>query len=308
MADLRAASHADDIVLPFRIEGTSLSGRLIRLGAAVDRVLRAHNYPLPVSMLLGETVALAGLIGSALKFDGTLTLQAQGDGPVSMLLANHRSPGQLRGYASFTQNHVALAKAIPSDLGLLLGSGHFALTIDPTDTKKRYQGIVPLEKNGLSACAIGYFTRSEQVPTLLRTAVGPHYQLQRKDKQWRSGGIMIQRMAREGGKNTAARDEDNDWRRISRLLDTVEDHELLDPMLSPEQLLLRLFHDDRVRVFSPQSLEFACSCSRERIKSVLLRFNRDSLREMLVNGTISARCEFCNRGYDFLLDELMNSD
>ncbi len=302
-----ATATIDDFVLPFRIEGAGFSGRLVRLGSAVDRALKAHDYPLPVSMLLGEALTLVALIGAGLKFEGTLTLQAQGDGPVSMLVADYCKPGLLRGYASFSLDAPAIAATKPVDGAKLLGGGHFALTIDPRteDSMKRYQGIIPLENTNLADCALSYFLRSEQIPTRIRTAVGPAYERNKDGLNWRAGGIIVQRLAQEGGiKNLPSATED-DWSRVCYLLDTLEDHELLDPLLASERLLLRLFHEDGVRVFTQHDIAFGCQCNEERLQKVLTSFGRQDLQDLALEGVISARCEFCNREYRFGLDDLL---
>lgn len=168
----RLVSHRDDVVLPFQIEGLGIRGRVIRLGALVDQVLTRHNYPEPVSRMLGEALALTAMIGSALKFRGRFTLQTNGNGPVSMLVADYwtadedRSFGQLRGYALMDEERLAqyLAEGRSSTPDLL-GEGHLAMTIDQGADMERYQGIVALGNRGLSEAAHEYFASSEQIAT-----------------------------------------------------------------------------------------------------------------------------------------------
>lgn len=306
----------DDLIQPFQIEDLGIRGRVVRLGPLVDRVLTSHAYPEPVSRLLGEALALTAMIGSALKFDGRFILQTQGDGPVSMLVADYEAPGKIRGYAMMNAERVAEAieagRTEPADL---MGSGHLALTIDQGADMAPYQGIVALHPDGLSHSAHEYFANSEQVATRIRLAAGPFYHREAAgpEKNWRAGAIMIQHIARDGGL-TGYREGDDDerpytddeeaWNRASILLATVEDHELLDPEIEPTRLLFRLFHEDGVRAYDPSPVEFSCHCSRERMSSVLRSFGGHEIDEMAQEGVITVTCEFCSEVYIFEPAEL----
>jgi molecular chaperone Hsp33 len=302
---------ADDIVLPFLIAPLGVRGRLIRLGAMVDEVVRQHDYPVPVSALLAETMALTGLLGSALKVEGKFILQTRSDGPVDMLVADYATPGLMRGYA---RHHLGAATG-EETAAQLVGRGHLAMTIDRGSDSERYQGIVALQGDGLSAAAHAYFTQSEQIPTRLKLAAG---QLMGRGAgeaaSWRAGAIMVQHLPGDGGASplplTGGEGGDDDqlpeddrWVKARLLLDTVEDHELLDPLLAPERLLYRLFHEDGVRVFSTVALARHCTCSRERIADVIARFTPEERADMLENGTITATCEFCSARYVFGREE-----
>src|SRR5271156_4166927 len=167
----RAASAevVDDIVLPFAVESLSVRGRLVRLGLAIDLLLKRHDYPAPVSKLVAEAVALAALLGSTLKMEGRFQLQTKSDGPVTMLLVDFDAPSHLRALARFDRARLERASDTGDDL---LGHGHMAFTIDPGGEMNRYQGVIALEGQGLEAAAHHYFERSEQIPTLVRLAVG----------------------------------------------------------------------------------------------------------------------------------------
>jgi len=305
------AHVAEDMVQAFQIEGIGIRGRVVRLGPLVDDALTKHDYPEPISKLLGEALLLTAMLGSALKFDGRFTLQTQGDGPVDLLVADYEAPGRLRGYAHFDREKFDRLEADGEvSEGGLLGSGHLAMTIDPGGPMDRYQGVVPLDPAGLSQSAHDYFERSEQIATRMRLAVGPLYQRDEagaSGRQWRAGAIMIQHIATAGG-ITGLREEDDDsppsdeeenWNRASILLDTVEDHELLDPSLAPERLLYRLFHEDGVRAFERSDLELSCRCSREKIDNVLASFGKEQLVDMVEDGAIKVTCEFCSTTYLF---------
>ncbi len=313
-SDKAPALPDDDLVLPFRTVKSDVVGRVIRLGPVVDAVLSRHAYPEPVSHTLGEALALTGMLGSALKDGAKLILQTKTDGPLDFLVADFEQPGKLRGYANFDKGNAALAEARDrSDQGALLGSGHVAMTIDPGGGRDSYQGIVALTKEPLVTAAHTYFRQSEQLPTFIRLAVARHYGPAAgggaRAWHWRAGGLMIQQLAREGGKRelegeahdlSLDGDDDENWNRARHLAATVEDHELLDPTLSPERLLYRLFHEEGVRVVPAMQLSEACRCSRERIELYLARFGADELKDLREqDGSISVTCEFCSRKYAF---------
>lgn len=293
---------ADDFVQTFQIEGMNVRGRIVRLGAVADRVLQAHGYPDAVSALTGEALAIAAMLGASLKFDGVLTLQTRGAGPLRMLVADFSTPGVVRACASYAKD-----AELPSGFGALHGEGSFALTIDQGAEMERYQGIVPLSSESLAASALEYFRQSEQIPTAMRVAAAPLVVREADGKlrrHWRAGGIMIQNMAALGGNPTAVSgDPDEDFLRAETLMTTTEDHELLDPQLDAPRLLYRLFHEDGVRVFPSVPLTFGCRCSRERVGGVLAQYPREDLNDLLVDGHIVATCEFCSEQYKFTPEE-----
>jgi len=308
----------DDLVLPFRTESSGVIGRLVRLGPAIDEILSHHAAPEAVSRALGEAVALTAMLGTALKIDGKLTLQTKTDGILDFLVVSFEPPGRLRGYARFDKKRMA-EEAGDVDPAVLLGVGHLAITIDPGEDMDRYQGIVALEGESIGDAALSYFRQSEQLPSFLRLAVARHYTAGENGEpgrwQWRAGGLMIQHLAREGGSEEGAvsseedeeivGDADDDWERTRILAATVEDHELLDPMLAPDRLLYRLFHEEGVRAFPTTPIEAFCRCSRERVEAFLKSFGAADLTDMREpDGSISVTCEFCNKTYRFAPDEI----
>jgi molecular chaperone Hsp33 len=307
MIDIPSEQHielvipADDLILPFQAEHARVTGRLVKLGPTVDTILSRHDYPEPVSNLLGEAVALTALLGAALKFEGKFILQASTDGPVDLLVADYQVPGRLRGYARFSEERVA---ALGSEAeGRLLWHGHFAMTIDRGENTERYQGVVPLERETLTEAADTYFRQSEQLPTFIRLAVARHYRAGAAGARpwtWRAGGLLVQKLTGEGGHaGSPTASEEEDWTRARMLAETVEDHELLDPLLPPDRLLYRLFHEERVRAYPAVALETYCSCSRARVEDLLRRFTSEDLKDMVVDGEMWVTCEFCNRRYRF---------
>jgi len=291
---------ADNQVQPFQIEGMDVRGRAVRLGTEIDGILSTHNYPEPVSKLLGEVLAMAALLGSFLKFDGIMTIQTKGDGPVNMLVADYMSPGIIRGYARFDEAALnAAGEGVTS--GALLGKGHMAMTIDQGKDMERYQGIVELTGADISDAAKTYFISSEQLPTALRLAAG-------RDpvtNHWRAGGIMVQHLTRsEEGKErldverTVEGSEDA-WRRVTLLMETVKPDELMDRSLSLHDLLFRLYHEDGVRVFPSIPIKRGCRCSEDKIRDVIATFSKDDIDHMLEDdGMIRADCEFCGAVYE----------
>ena len=301
----------DDLVLPFRTVRSDVVGRVIRLGSVVDTVLSRHAYPEPVSHALGEALTLTAMLGSALKSEAQakLILQTKTDGPLDFLVADFVAPGKLRGYANFDKADAGLAEAKGrGDQGALLGKGHVAMTIDRGVDKDRYQGIVALDREPLVDAAHTYFRQSEQLPTFIRLAVARHYGpgdgTGARASHWRAGGLMIQQLPREGGKredvSTSEDDDEENWNRARHLAATVEDHELLDPMLAPQRLLYRLFHEEGVVVTPAAVLAAECRCSRERIHDYLRQFGAAELEDMREpDGGLTVTCEFCSRKYRF---------
>ena len=190
----------DNLILPFQAEHAGVAGRLVKLGSTVDTILSRHDYPEPVSKLLGEAVALTALLGAALKSEGKFILQASTDGPVDLLVTDYEVPGHLRGYARFSAERIA--ELAGDTHAQLLGQGHFAMTIDRGPETERYQGVVPLEGESLTEAADTYFRQSEQLPTFIRLAVARHYragQAQGRPWTWRAGGLIVQKLGREAG-------------------------------------------------------------------------------------------------------------
>ncbi|UQR63222.1 Hsp33 family molecular chaperone [Bradyrhizobium sp. C-145] len=306
-----SAVPIDDAVLPYEVDALDVRGRLVRLGPALDDILTKHDYPAPVGKLLGEAIVLTTLLGSALKFEGRFILQAQTDGPVSFLVVDYMAPDRLRAYARFDAARLGDAR----DSGTLLGRGHLAMTIDQGPDMSRYQGLVALDGGGLEAAAHEYFVRSEQIPTRVRLAVGEEWRSSDGGKhRWRAGGMLMQFLpkaperARQAdlhpgnapeGTEVHSVAEDDAWVEARSLIETVEDVELIDPELSGERLLFRLFHERGVRVFNPQVLKAQCSCSRDAVASMLKSFSSDDRAAMVKDDKVVVTCEFCSSVYQF---------
>ncbi|HEY7385861.1 MAG TPA: Hsp33 family molecular chaperone [Beijerinckiaceae bacterium] len=304
----------DDLVLPFAVDALDARGRVVRLGPAIDTILGRHDYPDPVARVVGEAAALTVLLGSSLKFSGSFQLQTKSDGPIEMLIVDFDAPDRIRACARFDRERLAALGSAPRSAELL-GNGILAMTIDQGPETSRYQGVVALEGQGLEEAAHQYFRQSEQIPTRVRLAVAEQFKGGRR--AYRAGGLLAQFLpssperARQADLHPGdipeghpAQDskpvaEDDAWVEAKALVDTIEDHELVDPEVSSERLLYRLFHERGVRVFGGQTMREACRCSRQRIMGMMRRFNEKDRRDMVgENGRIEVTCEFCSRKYD----------
>jgi molecular chaperone Hsp33 len=311
-----AEASADDTILPFEVAPLDLRGRVVRLGPVVDAILTAHDYPQPVAKLLGEAIVLGVMLGSSLKFQGRFIMQTQTDGPVRMLVVDFATPDKVRACARFDKQRVADAIATgKADAGALLGRGHLAMTIDQGGDMSRYQGLVALDGGTLEDAAHEYFLRSEQIPTRVRLAVAEEFRSDGGPRhRWRAGGILLQFVPRAPerarvpdlhpgdapeGTVPDVVVEDDAWVEGRSLIATVQDIELIDPAVSSERLLYRLFHQRGVRVFRDAPVRAVCSCSRAGVEEMLRRFSQDDRDHMVENGVISVTCEFCNASYVF---------
>ena len=290
-----APTHID-FAQTFQVEGVDVRGRLVRLGPALDAVLDAHGYPEPVSIMLAETLMLAVTLASALKYEGIFTLQVQSDGPISLLVADITSDGALRGYARFDDARVAeVAKGESAPVPRLLGAGHLAFTVDQGADMERYQGIAELDGATLADCAHNYFRHSEQ----LDTAIFVSARAGAANSGSLAGALMVQRMP--SAKNDDEEHEDG-WRRAVAILASLTEAELLDPELSSETLLFRLYHEDGVRAYEAHDLFHRCRCSREKVANTLKAFPRTEITTD--DGQSQVVCEFCRADYTFTPEDL----
>lgn len=293
------SAPTDNLAAAFQIEGWPVRGRLVRLGDAIDKILSAHAYPEPVAALLGEACALAALVGSALKFEGRLIVQAQGDGPVRYVVADYDTDGHLRGYCRFDEDEVAAASSGFARPGArtLLGQGVFVMTLDRGPDFERTQGITPIEGESLSLAAEHYFVQSEQIPTKVRLAVGAI--VDETGVTWRAGGALIQLIAADEARGST----EEVWDRTRALFQTLGDDELVDPTITPETLLFRLFHEDGVRLEDARALKAQCRCSADRIGAVLSSFGPEERADMVEpDGKIHVTCEYCGTLYKLTPD------
>lgn len=252
-----------------------IRGVLVGLETSYQQALEKHNYPKVIRRVLGEMMAAASVLASNLKFEGRLILQAQGEGDVTLLMAECNQNQELRAIARFEGELPEEARFID-----LLEKGRMAITIDPLQGK-RYQGVVPLEGDTLGQCLEAYFGQSEQLPTLMHFCADDE----------RAAGFLLQVLPAEG---TA----EEDWGRISHLASTLKDEELLE--LDNETLLYRLFHEETCRLFEADAIQFRCDCSRERSLNTLKFMTKEELQGILdEQGNIDVSCQFCSEQYHF---------
>ncbi|HEY4274862.1 MAG TPA: Hsp33 family molecular chaperone HslO [Rhizomicrobium sp.] len=307
-----SSAPAGDFVLPFDIAKAGVRGRLVRLDTASTQALDAHLLPEPAARVTGEALAMAALLGSALKLDGRLTVQTKGDGPLDLVTADYYgsspAPGDddelrprgVRGYARLDAERFASLSG--KEFAKLAGEGVLAITIEPQRGGQTYQGIVPLAGEGLAASAETYFAQSEQLPTVIRLAAAPLFVAGEKTPRWRAAGLMLQ-MTPEASK-APGRNED-DWNRLSILARTVEDLELVDTGLAAEKVLWRLFHEDEVRVQPAEPVSFRCDCDTARITQILRGYNVEERAGLAdPDGIIRARCEFCGTTHEIAPEAL----
>ncbi len=285
----------NDQVLAFTLPQRSARGRIVRLGPVLDTVLSAHDYPLPIRHLLAEALVLTSLIGSLLKDqDSQLTIQAQTEGGIVGLLACDYQAGAIRGYVRHDADRLAMLGANPS-LYALFGKAYLAITFDYAVTGQRYQGIVPLEGDSLSQACESYFVQSEQIPTVIRTAV------KWDGRNCVAAGLLAQHLAEgeEGRERLHVRLDHPEWEHVEVLAGSIRHDELVDRGLSLEALIWRLFHEEQeVRVEALGHLTRGCRCTAEYYQSVLTRFAEPERAEMRGDdGLISVDCAFCSKTF-----------
>jgi len=311
----------DDVVVPFAVEPLDIRGRAVHLGPMLDKILNRHAYPEDVCFLMSEMIVLTVLLGTSLKFDGNFILQTQSDGPVSLLVVDFSTPDSVRAYARYDKTAVEeaakMGKATPIEL---LGNGVMAMTVDQGADMQRYQGIVALDGISLEEAAHQYFKQSEQIPTKLRISVAqvirPAETGGGSETLWRAGGVLTQFLPEAqsrvvvrdlpGGSDEDEddRDDDDSWVEATALMDTVGDDELTDPQIGIERLLYRLFHEHGVRVFEGIRVLDKCTCSREKVISMLRSFAQDPEKPELREEDYSTTCEFCSTLYTIGVGEL----
>lgn len=267
----------NDLIQRFLFDDTDIRGELVRLDKTYSDTLAAHQYQPAVARLLGEFLAAAALLSATLKFQGTLTLQARSEGQLPLIMAESSSDYKLRAIARSAD------QAVSEDFHTLLTDGQLAITIQP-DKGQRYQGIVALEGDSLAECLQAYFRQSEQLSTRIWLHSSNNC----------SAGMMLQELPDSG----IDEQRDISWEHATRLADTLSNEELLT--LDFEQLLFRLYHQEKLRLFEPSAVSFECSCSEQRTLSAIRSLGEQELRDILAEqGSIDINCEFCHQHYHF---------
>ena len=288
-----------DLAVGFTLPGRHARGRVVRIGPLLDEILSAHDYPAPIARTLSEALTLTALLGAMLKdVGGQLTLQAQTEaGIVDLLVCDYRG-GELRGYVRFDSARLGETASLPS-LFDLFGKGYLAITFDQAAGGERYQGIVPIEGSSLAEAAQSFFSQSEQIPSLVRLAVN--------DTGHVAGGILVQHLpeGEEGRERLHTRLDHPEWDHVRILAETITANELVDPALSAEMLLWRLFHEEEeTRILASVVLCRGCRCNVDHIKQVISQFASAERVEMAGDdGVITVDCEFCSRQFPITLGD-----
>ncbi len=284
-----------DQPLHFTITDRDARGRIVRLGPVLQEILAAHDYPSPVRQVLAEALTLTALIGTLLKDgDGQMTMQAQTeDGVIELLVCDYRA-GELRGYAKHDRSRLDELGPNPS-LFSLFGQGYLAVTFDLEATGQRYQGIVPLEGTSLAEACENYFFQSEQVPTLLKIGV------EQNASGCIAGGLLVQHLpeGEEGRERLHVRLDHPEWEHVAALAGSLRQSELVDPDLSLEALVWRLFHEEReIRVTAGAKLTRGCRCTVAHFEDVISRFPAEERAHMKNDaGNIVVDCAFCSKEF-----------
>lgn len=295
MTDSSENTTPVDSLYGFSIPARNARGRIVRIEGVLDQILAAHAYPPVVARLLAEALVVTALIGSLLKEDrGQVTIQAESnEGVIGLLVCDYRE-GELRGYSEFDEAKLAQAGPFP-DLETLFGEARLLVTMESGIRSARYQGIVPLEGQSLSAAFEHYFAQSEQVPTLLRVGVTGETTPQV------AGGILLQHVAEgeEGGPRLEARDEHPDWEHVSVMGSSITPEELTDVALPLDQIAWRLFHEEgEIRAIPETRIVRGCRCTVAHFDEVIARFPKEDRRDMAdENGIIRVDCAFCSRQF-----------
>ncbi len=306
-SSVNPAQNGSDSLIPFESATLPVRGRFVRLDKSLADIFAKTTYPDTVAHALVEAAALTTLLGSLLKFEGVFTLQIKGDGPITMLVCDMTSEGDLRATAQYNQS--LLPNYVPNlTTQQLFGTGHIAFTIDQGPNTERYQGIVALADTSLTDSARQYFEQSEQIETFVSVTIGKLIE-SGKAERFCAAGLLLQRMPDQDQKRQKLdidiHEEQDGWKRLTLFAESAKQAELLDFHLPAYDLLYRLFHEDGVQVAPQRLIRHKCRCSEQKIRSVLERFQPDQLSDMYTpQGDISAVCQFCGHDYRFKPDTL----
>ena len=295
----------NDTCISFNLDNNAFRGRIVRLDDVMRQIFTHAKYPDNVAAAIAETTALGVLIASLMKFEGIFTLQLQGSGPISLLVADVTSAGKVRATAKYDAKAIESAQVLRKTEGQIeptphwLEQGNLIFTVDQGKNTELYQGVVDLKGKNLEECALRYFKNSEQIDTYL------HLYLNRDGDVWKSAGILLQKMPQKGGKDGA---EDNEaleelWNEDKILTDSLKQEEIFN--LDLEEVLFRLFYEHQVRVSKKQEYVFGCRCNREKLQQTLSSMKPEDIEDMVENGKITATCNFCGQVYAFDKGELL---
>ncbi len=297
-----------DSCVSFHINNNAFFGRFVRLDNVINTILSKHQYPKVVSSVLAESIALAALLASTLKYEGLFTLQTKSNGPINMIVIDISSDGTIRASASYDEQRIENAKKLRKtedeheEAPHYLGQGYLAFTVDQGGTDKMYQGVVEIQGKTLSECALRYFKQSEQIDTALKLYVKePEY----PEDKWQSAGILLQKLPNEGGTEINEDEVKDSWEEAVIFLESLQPQEIFDSNLSSEVLLHRLYHSHQLSVSHNKDYKFGCRCNREKLRTILSNMSEKEIDSLSEKGKITAECSFCGEKYSFEKGELI---
>jgi len=276
---MTTSAKATNVLNRYLFEDLSVRGELVQLDKAYQQIFTSKEYPAPIQTLLGELLVATTLLTATLKFEGSITMQLQGNGPVSLAVINGDNNQRIRGVARWEGD-------IADDAGLhdLMGKGHLVITIEPKKGE-RYQGVVGLEGDNIAQVIENYFLRSEQLKTRLWIRTGEH------EGKRHAAGMLLQVVPDGTG-------SPEDFEHLEQLTNTVKNEELFT--LEANELLYRLYNQEQVKLFEPQEVEFLCGCSRDRSGAAIVTISRDEINDILAEeGSVSLHCDYCGTTYSF---------
>ena len=266
-------------------------GELVQLSKSYQSIIKNHNYPVGVRLLLGELLAATCLLTATLKFNGEITVQIQGDGPVGYMSVNGDNNQKMRGIAKLMQDAQTIdGKTLPE----LLGKGTMVITIRP-EKGEAYQGIVALDQDTIADCLAHYFAVSEQIPTKIW--------LFSDDEKQQVAGSLVQLLPDGDGSRENLEEHQNDFEHLTQLTNTIKAEEIFS--LKAESLLYRLYHQEKVNLFEPQVVTYQCGCSSNKCLAAIAQIEPSEIKSILAEqGKISMTCDFCLTTYNFYQDDL----
>lgn len=298
-----------DNCVSFHISNGAFLGRLVRLDNVINTILAKHNYPLQVSAVVAEGTALAALLASTIKYDGLFTLQTKSNGPIPMIVIDVTSDGKIRACAKYDEEKIKKAQQLRKTEGEIepaphfMGEGILAFTVDQGSQTDLYQGIVDIQGKDLSECAMRYFKQSEQIDTFIKLFIQAP---QSPDEEWKSAGVLLQKIPSKGGNNTVSEEEINEaWNQAVIFMQSLQENEIFDKKLSTETLLNRLYHADGLTITQQRNYNFACRCQREKLLNTLHSMKPEDIDSMCENNKITATCHFCGTSYTFDKGEVL---
>ncbi|MCJ8319686.1 MAG: Hsp33 family molecular chaperone HslO [Colwellia sp.] len=273
-----------DVLNRYLFDDLHVRGELVQLTKSYQQNIAKHNYPQGVRVLLGELMAATCLLTATIKFEGDITVQLQGDGPIGYMAMNGNDRQEMRGIARLTEDTEA------KGLKALIGKGNMIITIRPKNAEA-YQGIVALEEESLADCLVHYFEVSEQIPTKIW--------LFSDDKNLQVAGSLVQLLPGSDDTDGGNKEQQqHDFEHICQLTNTIKAEEIFE--IEAKQLLYRLYHQEKVRMFDPQDVSFVCGCSSEKCLTAIAQIEPSEIKSIIAEqGNVSMTCDFCLTTYAF---------